>query len=152
MGGTYRDLSVWRTSMDLVAAIYQCTRRFPDDERFGLVSQMRRAAVSIPSNIAEGKGRASDRDAAHFMICARGSICEIETQVEIAEMLGYLSREESQLLRSKMSIVARLLNGLIKALRPAERTQVEALRPQWRKLLPDSQTPKPDARRPEPEA
>ena len=118
MGGTYRDLAVWQKAMGMVTAIYRSTRDFPDDERFGLVSQLRRAAVSVPSNIAEGKGRASDRDLVHFLVCARGSICEVQTQLEIADALGYASHERLRELYSRAAEIARLLNGLIKALRP----------------------------------
>ena len=80
--------------MDLVIDIYRITRNFPPDERFGLISQMRRAAVSIPSNIAEGHGRKSDKDKLHFLAYARSSLSELETQLIISERLGYLDGKE----------------------------------------------------------
>ena len=82
---SYRDLVVWQKAMELVAEIYQRTRAFPMDEMFGLVSQMRRAAVSIPSNIAEGYGRASTGEYKQFLGHARGSLWEVETQILIAK-------------------------------------------------------------------
>jgi four helix bundle protein len=91
MGGTYRDLTAWQKARTLVVAVYDCTSEFPDNERFGLVSQLRRGAVSVASNIAEGKGRQSDRDLLHFLFCARGSIYEVQTQLEIAGRLSYLT-------------------------------------------------------------
>ncbi len=89
MSASYRDLRVWQNSMNLVVAVYTATQCLPKDELYGLVSQMRRAAVSVPSNIAEGKGRLTDRDRAHFFCQARGSLLELETQVLIAEKLSY---------------------------------------------------------------
>jgi|SRR5215831_12166631 len=116
--------------MGMVTAIYRCTRDFPDDERFGLVSQLRRAAVSVPSNIAEGKGRASDRDLLHFLVCARGSINEVQTQLEIAEALGYASHDRLRELYARAVEIARLLNGLIKALRPTSTSQAQSPKPE----------------------
>ena len=83
MSNSYRDLKVWQKSMDLVVRIYEVTGNFPQSETYGLTSQIRRAAVSVPSNIAEGKGR-SDKDFSRFLLQARGSVWEAETQVEIA--------------------------------------------------------------------
>ncbi len=91
MSESYRDLRVWQRSMDLVCTVYSETRDFPKEELYGLVSQMRRAAVSIPSNIAEGKGRLTDRDRSHFFCQARGSLHELETQITIARRLSYIS-------------------------------------------------------------
>jgi four helix bundle protein len=88
MGASYRDLRVWQQAMELVVETYKQTRDFPKTEIYGLTSQMRRAAVSIPSNIAEGKGRSTDRDRAHFFCHARGSLLELETQILIAQRLG----------------------------------------------------------------
>jgi four helix bundle protein len=86
MSVSYRDLKVWQYSMKLVISVYAITRQFPKEELYGLVSQMRRAAVSIPSNIAEGKGRLTDRDRIHFYLQARGSLLELETQILIVEL------------------------------------------------------------------
>jgi four helix bundle protein len=90
MAKTFRELVVWQVAMDLTEQIYRATATFPADERFGLTSQMRRAAVSIPSNIAEGHGRNSTADFRHFLGIARGSAREIETQVLIAERLDLI--------------------------------------------------------------
>lgn len=92
---SHKDLTVWQKAMDLVEDIYRITRDFPDEERFGLVQQMRRCAVSIPSNIAEGAGRSSSREFLRFLSIAIGSLAELETQVEIAKRIGYLSEVDS---------------------------------------------------------
>jgi len=91
MSASYRDLRVWQSAMDSVVSVYHETQGFPKDEVYGLTSQMRRAAVSIPSNIAEGKGRSTDRDRARFFCHARGSLLELETQILIAQRLRYLT-------------------------------------------------------------
>jgi len=114
---SYRDLIAWQRAMELVERVYAMTRRFPDDERYGLASQMRRAAVSIPSNIAEGHGRLHRPDYLRFLSVARGSFMEVETQVEIADRLGYLSTEEMADLAGPLREVGRLLNGLVRSLR-----------------------------------
>ncbi len=112
----YRDLIVWQKAMDLVTQVYQATERFPQKEVFGLTNQIRKAAVSIPSNIAEGQGRNTDRDFRHFLSIARGSLQEVETQLEIARRLGYLHKEELFDIIEQSSEVARLINGLSRAL------------------------------------
>jgi four helix bundle protein len=96
MSGNYEDLLAWQKGMDLVLEIYTATRQFPREETYGLSSQMRRAAVSVPSNIAEGKGRVSDKELLVFLSHARGSLCELETQTFLAEKLHYLSADESK--------------------------------------------------------
>ena len=85
-----RDLLVWQESMALVEDVYRCTARFPVAERFGLASQVRRSAVSIASNIAEGSSRRTTAELLHFLYVARGSLAELETQLEIATRLGYI--------------------------------------------------------------
>ena len=117
MSGSYRDLTAWQQSIELVISIYECTRQFPKEEQHGLVSQLRRAAVSVASNIAEGKGRSSDKELVLFLHHALGSICEIETQLTIAARLEFLPTEESARLGAKASEVAKILNGLINALK-----------------------------------
>jgi four helix bundle protein len=112
MSGLYRDLKVWQAAMQLVFDVYDTTRNFPHGELYGLVSQMRRAAVSIPSNIAEGKGRSTHKDFAAFLRHSRGSLHELETQVMIAEHLGYVSPKQSSDLLSRARDVGRMLNGL----------------------------------------
>jgi four helix bundle protein len=86
---SFRDLDVWRLGLDLAEAVYQCTSSFPKHELFGLTAQMRRAAVSIPSNIAEGRARSSTKELLQFLAIARGSLAELETQFELALRLGY---------------------------------------------------------------
>jgi four helix bundle protein len=95
MSETFRDLIAWRKAKDLALDVYGCTREFPKSEIYGLASQMRRAAVSVPSNIAEGKGRNSPRELTQFLYLARGSLLELETQLEIAHDLGYIESSNS---------------------------------------------------------
>ena len=96
----YRELIVWQKAIVLVEDVYRATNDFPKTEIYGLTSQIRRAAVSIPSNIAEGQGRNSTRDFLHFLSMAQGSLMELETQITIAERLGYLeSEQENKLAR-----------------------------------------------------
>lgn len=116
MAGTFEDLEVWQFGMQLVYDVYEVTRRFPADERFGLVSQMRRAAVSIPSNIAEGKGRSTDKDFSLFLSHARGSQQELHTQVLIAKHLTFLSTTDADRLLERTARIGRMLHGLIKSI------------------------------------
>ena len=118
MSSSYRDLRVWQSSMKLVVAVYTVTQSFPKQELYGLVSQMRRAAVSIPSNIAEGKGRLTDRDRAHFFCQARGSLLEVETQVLIAQNLSYISDTAANALLVLSTETGRMLNSLLESIRP----------------------------------
>jgi four helix bundle protein len=112
----YRELIAWQKAMDLVEAVYRRTASLPNEERYGLTNQMRRAAVSVPSNIAEGQGRRSTRDFVHFLSIARGSVKEVETQVVIARRLEYFDeRQESELL-SLTEEASRLISGLIRSL------------------------------------
>jgi len=116
MSGTYRDLKAWQKAMGLVQDVYRLTREFPREETYGLTSQLRKAAVSIASNIAEGKGRSSDKELLHFLSNAKGSLFAVETQIMIADGLGYLTRPQCEDLLSQ-SAEGRLLNGLMKAFR-----------------------------------
>src|SRR5579872_219204 len=111
--GTYEDLKVWRRAMDLVVQVYRCTASFPKHEIYGLTSQMRRSAVSVPSNIAEGKGRFYRKELLQFLFHARGSLLELRTQITIARELGFLSAPEGESLTQHACEVGRLLNGLI---------------------------------------
>src|SRR5579864_5895777 len=111
--GTYEDLRVWRRAMDLILEVYRCTALFPKQEIYGLTSQMRRSAVSVPSNIAEGKGRFSRKELLQFLFHARGSLLELRTQITIARELDYLSSTEGETLTNHADEVGRLLNGLI---------------------------------------
>jgi four helix bundle protein len=120
MPESYKDLIAWQKAMTLVREVYRATANFPREEIFGLTSQLRRAAVSIPSNIAEGKGRYSPRDFQHFLKQARGSVHEVETQIVIAQDLGYLQKNQATILLSQCEELGRILNGLISSLRKAE--------------------------------
>lgn len=113
MSGTYEDLKVWQKAMELVYSVYELTQRFPKDEQYGLTSQIRRAAVSVPSNVAEGKGRRTNKDTVVFLCHARGSLFEVNTQLLIAKHLGYIAAGEAESAQSLSAEVGRLLNGLI---------------------------------------
>jgi four helix bundle protein len=113
---SYRDLIAWRKSMELVFEVYRCTQTFPKSEIYGLVSQLRRAAVSVPSNIAEGQARLSTGEFRHFLGLARGSLMEVETQILIAQQLGYLELEKTELLLAISAEVGKVLNGLLTSL------------------------------------
>ena len=117
---SFRELEVWRESMDLVVLVYGLLDALPNHERFALCDQLRRAVISIPSNIAEGFGRDSHKDFGHFLSIARGSLYEVDTQLEIAERMGYLA--VSQELRQKMNTVSRLIAALNRRLRTAPST------------------------------
>ncbi|MGD0140665.1 MAG: four helix bundle protein [Tepidisphaeraceae bacterium] len=117
MASYYRELIVWRKAMDLVIEVYQVTRDFPNRERFGLTDQLRRAAVSIPSNIAEGQGRRLRKQFASYLRTARGSLQELETQMLIAERLGYARSEKTSPILTRAEEVSRLLSGLLRSLK-----------------------------------
>jgi len=119
----YKDLIAWQKGMELVAMIYDATEKFPSHEQFGLVSQLRRAAVSVPSNIAEGKAHYSNRDFGRFLRHARGSLAEIETQVLIALQRKYLSDVTATKLAHHLDELGRILSGLINSLIARERPQ-----------------------------
>jgi four helix bundle protein len=110
----FRNLVAWQKAIALVTEVYRVTQSFPNEEKFGLTSQLRRATVSIPSNIAEGQGRLSRGEFRQFLGQAKGSICEVETQLIIAQNLGYL--RDSEPLLENLHEVARLLNGLLNSL------------------------------------
>jgi len=112
----YKDLVVWQKAIELVIEIYRATSQFPREEMYGLTSQLRRAAVSIPSNIAEGQGRATKGEFIQFLGHARGSLCEVNTQILIARRLGFLAPELEQHLTSLSNEVGRILNGLLTSL------------------------------------
>jgi four helix bundle protein len=114
---SYRDLRIWREAVDLALAIYRVTMAFPKHELYGLTSQMRWAAVSISSNIAEGKGHSSDGDFGRFLFHARGSLLELQTQVVIAQGLDYLSTAQATDLDETTDALGRGLNGLIQTVR-----------------------------------
>ena len=112
----YTELIAWQRAMDFVEAVYQVSRTFPKDELFGLTSQVRRAAVSMPSNIAEGQSRRSTKEFLQFLSVARGSLSEVETQLVISKRLNYLSSDQLSDLQHKSSELGRLINGLSNAI------------------------------------
>ena len=114
---SYRDLDVWQRAMSLVTICYQLAERFPRNEEFGLGAQVRRAAVSIPSNIAEGHGRSSTGAYLHHLAIAHGSLMELETQLEIAQRLGYVTAAELNEELALAGELGRMLHGLIRRLR-----------------------------------
>ena len=119
MSSSFRDLRVWRQAMELVFAVYRETRGFPKEEVYGLTAQMRRAAVSVPSNIAEGKGMKSDAEFGRFLYHARGSLMELQTQILIAQELQYLSKEKAESLLERCTATGRSLAGLINSFKRA---------------------------------
>lgn len=117
---SYRDLIVWQKGMDLVTDIYRLTKGFPREETYGLVSQMRRAAISIPSNIAEGKYRKTKKDFIQFLRIAFASGAELETQIEISKRLSYAGSDEIKKTEDLLGEVMRMLNALLKKLNTSE--------------------------------
>ena len=118
----YRQLIVWQKAMELVGMVYDLTDTFPSDERFGLTQQIRRAVVSVPSNIAEGQGRNSTKEFINHLSIAYGSLMETETQTLIAEMRKYVSSERCNEVMDKTAEVGRLINGLSNSLGRKTRT------------------------------
>lgn len=114
---SYQDLIVWQKAMDLVQLVYKASKKIPDEERYLLTSQLRRSAISIPSNIAEGQARQSTAEFLNFLSIARGSRAELETQIFIAKRLGYLNPATVQELLGLSEEVSRLLNRLIASLK-----------------------------------
>src|SRR5215510_2535697 len=117
---SFRDLEVWQESMRLVEDVYRLTRRFPTDERFGLTSQIRRASVSIASNIGEGGRRKRRKAHLNHLDIALGSQAEVDVQLEIARRLAYVSEVEYRKVDDRVARVGRMLNGLIDSLQPFE--------------------------------
>ena len=113
---SYRDLEVWQKAMDLVVECYRVAERFPKTETYGLTSQLQRAAVSIPANIAEGHGRSHTREYLHHISIAYGSLMEVETHLQIASRLSYLDNSSLQILLDKSAEIGRMLNGLMRKL------------------------------------
>ncbi len=122
----YRELKVWQRSYQLCLEIYKITKRFPNEERYGLTSQISRAAVSVPSNIAEGYGRKTTPEYIRFLYMAYGSNCEMETQILLSGDLGYIETGKLEILQEGIGEVERMLKGLIKSL---ERKSLDPLNP-----------------------
>ncbi len=113
---SYHQLVAWQKAVELVTEIYRATKGFPKDELYGLMSQLRRAAVSVPSNIAEGQGRLSTGEFRQFLGHARASLFEVETQLEIALRLEYLGTEKTRDLLAQCAELGRIINGLLSSL------------------------------------
>ena len=108
----YKDLKIWTKAIDLVVDIYKATNEFPKEEKYGLISQMRRSAVSIPSNIAEGAGRNSDKEFVQFLAISHGSSYELETQLIVSERLNLLTNETTNDLCEKISEIQKMSYNL----------------------------------------
>lgn len=113
---SYHDLIVWQKAIDFVGCVYELTGRFPRTELYGLMSQLQRAAISVPSNIAEGAGRGHTREFIHHCYIARGSLYETETQIIIAQRLGYATEQDTQPPLGMIAEIGKMLNGLIASL------------------------------------
>ena len=118
----HEELKVWHAAVDYAASIYRLTTFFPSDERFALTNQLRRAAVSVSSNIAEGNGRFSNRDNLRFVEIAYGSLMETLSQIAVAARLGYLSEEQNDEIREEAAPIARMLSGLRSSLQKRSAT------------------------------
>jgi four helix bundle protein len=119
MPSSFKDLRVWQEAMQFTVDVYRATAQFPRHELYGVSQQLRRAAVSVPSNIAEGKGHRSGREFGNFLLQARGSLLEVQTQLRIAQELQYVSREEGEQLLALSDAIGRSLNCLIHSMRKA---------------------------------
>jgi four helix bundle protein len=119
-GKNYQDLTTWQEAMNLVESIYKLTKRFPKEEQFCLVTQLRRAAISVPSNIAEGQDRRAKKEFYHFLKIAHGSVREIETQLIIARRLQYLDETATREVMEQVALVGRLITGLMNSLNDPE--------------------------------
>jgi len=113
---TFRDLKIWQKSMDLVTNIYQKTEEFPDSEKYGLVSQIRRSAVSIPSNIAEGYGRNSNGEFQRYLNISMGSLFELQTQIEIAQNLDYFENDSGAKMYNMSREIERMMSSFMRSL------------------------------------
>ena len=109
----HKKLDAWKLSMDLVVDIYQATDRFPSQEKYSLIDQIRRAAISIPSNIAEGAARQTKKEFTNYLHIAQGSLSELDTQIELARRLGFLDDESWRILDQRMVRIDKLISGLI---------------------------------------
>lgn len=108
----HENLEVWKRSVDFVVSVYESTKNFPSDERFGLTSQIRRAAVSIPANIAEGAARKTNKEFLQFLSIAQGSSSELETEILIAKKLSFLNENQYNLLKEEIENISRMMIGL----------------------------------------
>ena len=113
---SHRDLIVWQKAVKLVVMLYDLTKGFPKEETYGLISQIRRAATSIPANIAEGQGRRLKGEYQHFLGNARGSLWELDTHIEVSFLLGFITEPQYQATRAQMDEIGRMLNGLMRSI------------------------------------
>jgi four helix bundle protein len=125
----YKELEVWKKAVGLALTVYKETSAFPRSERFGLTGQMRRAATSVPANVAEGWGRGTTKEYIQFLLIARGSLMELETHVIMSRGLTFLSEQQSGELQIQIQEVGRMLNGLIQSLRKARAPETAAASP-----------------------
>ena len=114
----YKQLKVWTKAIDLVVDIYKITAEFPKEEKYGLISQMRRSAVSVTSNIAEGAGRNSEKEFSHFLAIAHGSCYELETQIIVSEKLGLISKEASEEICNRLVEIQKMNYNLQQKINP----------------------------------
>lgn len=119
---TYRELEVWKRGVDLVTEIYSLTKKLPRDERFGLMTQLQRSALSIPSNIAEGYGRSHRGDYLHHLSMANGSLCELETQLIIAGRLKYITQADARTAWSLCQETGKMLSAIMRSLKAKPKT------------------------------
>jgi four helix bundle protein len=129
MGQSFKDLVVWQRAVELTVDVYKLTSKFPESERFGLTNQMRRASVSVASNIAEGYGRSTKGEYVQFLGHARGSCSELETQIVIAKKLGFGAPQNLQSAESLCNDVGRLLGALMKSIRSKQSQPPQSLSP-----------------------
>jgi len=113
----HKNLLVWQKSVELAKEIYELTKKFPETEKYGLVTQIRRAVISVSSNIAEGCARQSSKEKIQFFFISRGSLSEMDSQIEVSKKLNYISEQDTAVMLDKINEVNRLLNGLINAQR-----------------------------------
>jgi four helix bundle protein len=113
----HRKLTLWQKSVDFVAYIYSTLKKFPAEEKYGIVSQMQRASISIPSNIAEGAARKTRKEFMQFLYTARGSVSELDTQIEICLRLQYITLQQYKELQDRLDEISKMLNGLISSIK-----------------------------------
>jgi len=114
---THKNLDVWKNSVEFVSEVYKLTNTFPDNEKFGLINQIRRSAISIPSNIAEGAGRNTKKEFSRFIHIAQGSATELETQLIISKNLEYINQEQYASNLEKLTSIMKMLSGLVRSLK-----------------------------------
>jgi len=116
----YQDLKVWQKAIDLTAEIYRLVKCLPRDEQYALSDQMRRAAVSVPSNIAEGRGRGTNKEFVHYLLMSRGSLWELSTQLVICERLHYLDQTQTTHVRQLITEISKMINALANSFSPCK--------------------------------